>query len=113
MKTYHLSDKIKQDNREILVSDLVKIKGEIFRFIKRGYYFDDEVLALVGIKKQIRDTKIQQIFIEREKEEIQEYKKETESLGKILKSLHTLDTTTDEDSTTNQENEVECCGNEE
>ena len=65
-------------------------KKEIFSLIKQGFSFDDEVLSLAGIKKNVRDVTIKHVFIEHEKDN-KIYEKETTSLSKILKEIRTID----------------------
>lgn len=65
-------------------------KKEIFNLIKQGLIFDDNVLSLAGIKKNVRDMKVVQIFTEHEKDN-RVYEKETASLSKILKEIRTID----------------------
>ena len=88
-----LKDKINVGkNKKILVSDLCEVKGEIFKYIKRGYIFDDEVLIKAGIKKALRDVKTETVFVEHEKEKKSKHlPKETESLKNILKSINVLE----------------------
>lgn len=88
-----LSDKINVGkNKKVLVSDLCEIKGEIFKYIKKGYRFEDKVLEQAHIKKVIRDVKTEQIVVIREKEKNKKVlPKETESLKTILKSLNTIE----------------------
>lgn len=79
-------------NKKVLISDLVNIKGEIFKYVKKGFWFDDEVLEKAGIKRTIREVKSECVFIEKEKQlNVKTYPKETESLRNILKSINTLD----------------------
>lgn len=83
-------------NKKVLISDLVGIKGEIFKYVKKGFWFDDEVLEKAGIKTTIRDVKTECVFVERKKQpKIKTYPKETESLRNILKSINTLDNIAD------------------
>lgn len=73
------------------VNDILNIdKKEIFSLIKQGLSFDDEVLAIAGIKKSVRGVKVLQVFAEHEKDN-KKYEKETASLSKILKEIRTLD----------------------
>lgn len=45
-KLLGLKDTIKIGKKnKIAVSDIVNVKGEIFKYIKEGYQFDDEVLG--------------------------------------------------------------------
>ena len=65
-------------------------KKEIFNLLKQGVSFNDDVLSLAGIKKNIRNVKITQVFTEHKKD-TKIYEKETASLSKILKEIRTLD----------------------
>ena len=87
-------------NKKVLVSDLVGIKGEIFNYIKKGIWFDDEVLEKAGIKRIIREEKVETVFFDKKtkSENIKIYPKETESLKNVLKSINTLDNIGNEDS---------------
>lgn len=76
---------------KITVSELVPVKGEIFKLIKNGFEFDDEVLEKARIKKIIRDEKIINVIVEHTPEKKKAYNKESESLKNILKSLNTID----------------------
>ena len=87
-------------NKKVLVSDLVGIKGEIFKYIKKGIWFDDEVLEKAGIKRIIREEKVETVFSDKKtkSENIKIYPKETEGLKNVLKSINTLDNINNEDS---------------
>ena len=80
-------------NKKVLISDLVGIKGEIFNYVKKGFWFDDEVLEKAGIKRTIRDEKVETVFVDQKTKpkNIKIYPKETESLKNVLKSINTLD----------------------
>ena len=65
-------------------------RKDIFSLIKSGLSFDDEVLSLAGIKKNIRDVKVVQVFTDHVKD-TRKYEKDTESLSRILKEIRTLD----------------------
>ena len=80
-------------NKKVLISDLVGIKGEIFKYVKKGFWFDDEVLEKAGIKRTIRDEKVETVFVDQKTKpkNIKIYPKETESLKNVLKSINTLD----------------------
>lgn len=67
-----------------------KDKAELFKLIKKGYSFNDEVLSLIGIKKNVRDVKVSQILVDHVKDK-KVYQKDTASLSKILKELRTID----------------------
>lgn len=83
-------------NKKVLISDLVSIKGEIFNYIKKGFWFDDEVLEKAGIKRTVKEVKTECVFVDREKQpKLKTYPKETESLRNILKSINTLDNIAD------------------
>ena len=87
-------------NKKVLVSDLVGIKGEIFKYVKKGIWFDDEVLEKAGIKRTIREEKIDTVFFDEKTKlkNIKIYPKETESLKNVLKSINTLDNIDNDDS---------------
>lgn len=87
-------------NKKVLISELVGIKGEIFKYVKKGIWFDDEVLEKAGIKRTIREEKIDTVFFDEKtkSKNIKIYPKETESLKNVLKSINTLDNIGNEDS---------------
>lgn len=97
-KIYTMDDVISVGkNDKVMVSDLVEKKGEIFKLIKNGFLFDDEVLEKAHIKKIIRDVQFKNVVVMHEQEKNRnKYVKETESLKNILKSLNTLDNPTEE-----------------
>lgn len=74
-----------------VVKDIIsENKKEIFSLIKDGMLFDDEVLSMAGIKKNIRNVKVTQVFTKHEKDD-KVYEKDKESLSKILKEIRTID----------------------
>lgn len=77
-------------NKFVKVSELVDDKKEIFRLIKNGTAFDDEVLQKCGIKKTIRNEHFVHVFVEHEKADKKELPKEKDSLKMILRSIHTI-----------------------
>lgn len=84
-----------------IVKDVLKNdKKEIFNLLKQGVLFDDNVLSLAGIRKNIRNVKITQVFTEHEKD-TKIYEKETISLSKILKEIRTLDNISETDENDN------------
>lgn len=89
--TLNDSINIGKGKKKVLVSDIVNIKGEVFKYIKQGYLFDDEVLKLAHITKRVGPVTIKNEFVERKVNKIKEYPKETESLKNILKSLNTIE----------------------
>ena len=78
-------------NKKVLVSDLVPVKGEIFKLIKKGLQFDDEVLKEAHIIKTIRDVTVKSVIVPHSREK-KTYEKESQSLKNILKSINTLET---------------------
>ena len=70
---------------------MVKQKGEIFRLIKIGFRFDDEVLSEAHITKTIKDVKTQFTIAEHEKETFKELPKDTKNIKSILKTINTID----------------------
>jgi hypothetical protein len=84
-----------------IIKDILKNdKKEIFNLLKQGVSFDDNVLSLAGIRKNIRNVKITQVFTEYEKD-TKIYEKETISLSKILKEIRTLDNVSETDENDN------------
>ena len=88
-------------NKRIPVSQLTKL--ELFDFIKKGIDFDDATLEKFAIKRTIKNNKVVQVITLNKKQDTKVYDKETESLKKILKSLHTIDNQHDEKITENEE----------
>lgn len=83
-------------NKKVPVSELVKDKAEIFKLIKKGYQFDDEVLEMSRIKKIIKNECIQNVVVTHSVEKEKEYVKDTDSLKTILKTINTIDSQTEE-----------------
>lgn len=71
------------------VSSVVSNKKAIFDLLKTGCAFEDEVLEMAGIKKNVHDVKASTEVVEHEKD-TKVYPKETESLAKILKEIEVL-----------------------
>lgn len=66
-------------------------RKDIFKLLKEGYYFTDEVLQTAGIKKKVDDSKVRfthEVFIHEKDTKV--YKKDKDSLSKIIKSLNTI-----------------------
>lgn len=78
------------ENKGKKICDIVTNKKAIFNLIKQGVQLDDEVLLQAGIKKTIRNVKVEHVFVEHETDN-KVYEKETTSLQKILKEIRTLD----------------------
>ena len=77
--------------KKIAVTDLLKVKGGVFEYIKNGYQFDDEVLEKAHIKKTIRNQRVTGEFATPRITKTKTYEKDTESLKNILKSINTLE----------------------
>lgn len=88
-------------NKRIPVSQLTKL--ELIEFIKKGINFDDATLEKFAIKRTIKNNKVVQVITLNKKQDTKVYDKETESLKKILKSLHTIDNQHEEKMTENEE----------
>ena len=87
-----LTDKITIGKKQkIAVSEIVNVKGEIFRLIKEGYEFDDEVLEKARIKKTVSNIRVTSEIVRPKKTDNKVYPKETESIKTILKSINTLE----------------------
>jgi hypothetical protein len=84
-------------NKKVLVSELVNVKGEIFKYIKKGFNFDDDVLKAAKITKIISNERFTNVIVEHEKQKEKIYQKDTETLKNVLKSLHTVDSQNTED----------------
>ena len=68
-------------------------RGTIFKLIKRGLRFDDEVLMNAHIIKTIRDERTYNVIAEHVKPSSKKvYKKETASYDEIVESLSVIDT---------------------
>ena len=66
-------------------------RKDIFKLLKEGYYFTDEVLQTAGIKKKVDDSKVRfthEVFIHEKDTKV--YKKDKDNLSKIIKSLNTI-----------------------
>lgn len=98
-------------NKRIPVSQLTK--HELFDFIKKGIDFDDATLEKFAIKRTIKNNKVVQVITLNKKQDTKVYDKETESLKKILKSLHTIDIQHEEKTTENEELNIISNGEEE
>ena len=91
------------------VSSVASNKKVIFDLLKTGCAFDDEVLEMAGIKKNVHDVKASTEVVEHEKD-TKVYPKETESLAKILKEIEVLNDPTkyySNESNDNEESESE------
>jgi hypothetical protein len=72
------------------VSDVIKNKADVMKLIKSGHVFSDEVLAMVGIKRIVRESHTYCEIVEHEKDR-KVYKKDNESLKTILKEILTIE----------------------
>ena len=103
-KIFKITDKINfGKGKKIAVSEIVEKKGEIFKLIKEGYEFDDEVLEKAHIKKTIRDVKTITEFVTNKKIDNKSYPKETENIKTILKSINTLEEVSKDDTPSEEE----------
>ena len=67
-------------------------RNSIFKLIKRGIRFDDEVLKEAHITKEIRDEKTYNVIVDHVKPSSKKvYKKETASYDEIVESLSIVD----------------------
>ena len=84
---YSLTDKIRtQAIKEIIDED----KKNIFKLIKEGYVFNDDVLIYAHISKNIKNEKFTNVIVEHEKND-KVYEKDKDSVNKILKDILTLE----------------------
>lgn len=88
----HLYSVIESDDKYNgkTVAELTEKSGVILKMLKKGYQFDDEVLAKSRIKKIIRDEKIDLIISDHAKD-TKTYKKETASVKDIIKEIDVLE----------------------
>lgn len=84
---YSLTDKIRtQTIKEIIDED----KKNIFKLIKEGYVFNNDVLIYAHISKNIKNEKFTNVIVEHEKND-KVYEKDKDSVNKILKYILTLE----------------------
>lgn len=96
-------------------------KKAVWKLIKNGLIIDftDEVLKEANISKNVRDEKVEHVFVDKViKKSNKVYKKDTESLENIMKSLNVLDNSDykydqDDDDENDEIIDVECLGEEE
>lgn len=81
--------------QEVIAGAREKPSRIIMSLLKKGLYFDDEVINAVGIKKTIRDVKFEHIVVDREKHEQKVLPKDRAKLSTILKDIHTIDNSID------------------
>lgn len=84
---YSLTDKIKTKTVQQIIDE---DKKNIFKLLKEGYIFEEEVLKYAHIVKTIKDEKISNVIVEHEKND-KVYEKDKDSVNKILKDILTLD----------------------
>ena len=72
------------------IAEVIDInRHEIFNMIKKGFYFDDEVLKAAHITRHIRDSKIIQTIIDRKVvKDTKVYPKETKKVSEIIDSMN-------------------------
>lgn len=92
MGIINLNDEIElSKNKKTKVIDIVNNKQQIFKLLRKGFWFSDEVLERAGIKKTIRDVKIKVEYVDDKEVDNKKYSKDKESIKNILKKLHTLE----------------------
>lgn len=72
------------------IAEVIDIdRHEIFNMIKKGFYFDDEVLKAAHITCHIRDSKILQTIIDRKVvKDTKVYPKDTKKVSEIIDSMN-------------------------
>lgn len=90
--------------REMIESSGDKARRNIMSLLKKGLYFDDEVINMVGIKKTIRDPVIKLVVADH-KTDHKVLPKDRAKLSTILKDIHTIDTSIDDYPIDDEENE--------
>lgn len=91
-KIYGLNTVLEEINgyEEKTPGELIEKNGnkDIFKLIKRGYMFDDDVLAAANITKVIRDERAYwEITTRKPEKERKELKKDTASYEEIMESI--------------------------
>ena len=89
--------------------ELIEKNGskDIFKLIKRGYRFDDEVLKEANILKEIRDEHVVNEFVPRRNNTPKkEFKKDTAKYEEILESLSYIEVD-DEEQKSEEEEDME------
>lgn len=101
-------------NKQTVNEVLTNNKRDIFSLIKEGFSFDDEVLKLAGIKKNVKNSTVKNEIVEHDKD-TKVYEVDTTPLHKILKEISTIDNysfyenqdkTEEEDFDDNDKNEI-------
>ena len=69
---------------------LEKNRGDIMKLIKKGFRFDEEVLAAAHIKKTERERRSYNVIVDHDKNN-KTYEKDTASMKEILKQINTID----------------------
>lgn len=82
---------------ELVGENLVNDKKEVFSLLKDGYIFTDEVLGKVGIIKKVRVSSQQCNRVTDHITDNKVYEKDTMSLKNILKSIHTIESSMEND----------------
>ena len=81
------------------IAEVINIdRHEIFNMIKKGLYFDDEVLKAAHITRHIRDGKIIQTIIDRKVvKDTKVYPKDTKKVSEIIDSMNYANDSYDDD----------------
>ena len=81
------------------IAEVIDIdRHEIFNMIKKGFYFDDEVLKAAHITRHIRDSKIIQTIIDRKVvKDTKVYPKDTKKVSEIIDSMNYTNDDYDDD----------------
>lgn len=80
--------------QEMIDKNPNKAKKNILNYLKKGLYFDDEVINKVGLKKIVHEPIVRNIVVEHKKDN-KVLPKDRAKLSTILKDLHTIDRTID------------------
>lgn len=71
-------------------------KKNILNYLRKGLYFDDEVINIVGLKKIVHEATVTNVVVDRKPtEKKKSLPKDRAKLSTILKDLHTIDNTID------------------
>ena len=83
------------------VSDIIANKSAVFKLIKDGYIFSDELLAMAGIKKIVHEPTTTIQIVEHQKDNTV-LPKERKNVETICRELYTIENQAGQDTTFNE-----------
>ena len=81
------------------IAEVIDIdRHEIFNMLKKGFYFDDDVLKTAHITRHIRDSKIIHTIIDHKTvKDTKVYPKDTKKVSEIIDSMNYINNDYDDD----------------